>query len=457
MASALAVRLARGVGALSRMRGGGATSAPGKVLMRLAPRAIGELGGRLERGSVLISATNGKTTTATMAASILQRAGIELVHNQAGANMAGGIATTLLDAARPHGRMAGELGVFEVDELWLASLAEQLHPRAILLGNLFRDQLDRYGELDAIADSWEQVLGERDAQLVANADDPLLADLGRERQDTIFFGVDDDALALPGMAHAADAKHCRRCGAPYAFDAIYLGHLGHYHCPNCGQKRPLPSVTAKDVRLEGVRAARFTLCTPAGEAEVSLALPGLYNVYNALAAAALAVALEVPLETIAAGLAATRAAFGRAETVTLADSRELRILLVKNPAGANEVLRTLALEPGEHDILGVLNDQIADGRDVSWIWDADFELLAGRVRVATCSGSRAADLATRLKYAGVEPGRIRVQPDLEAALHEASAERPPGEEPLYALPTYTAMLALRELLVARGEASSAWA
>ncbi|HEX5853531.1 MAG TPA: Mur ligase family protein [Solirubrobacteraceae bacterium] len=458
MASTLAVRLARGVGALSRMRGGGATSAPGKVLMRLAPDAIGELGGRLARGSVLISATNGKTTTAAMAASILRRTGVELVHNHAGANMAGGIATTLLDAARPHGRMAGELGLFEVDELWLASLAAQLRPRAILLGNLFRDQLDRYGELDAIAQSWERVLGERDTRLVANADDPLLADLGRERPGTIFFGVDDDTLALAGMAHAADAKHCRRCGAPYAFDAVYLGHLGHYRCPSCGQTRPLPSVTATNVRLEGVRAARFTLRTPAGDAEVLLALPGLYNVYNALAAAALATVLEVPLETIVAGLGATQAAFGRAETVTLADRRELRILLVKNPAGANEVLRTLALEPGEHDILGVLNDQIADGRDVSWIWDADFELLAGRVRVVTCSGSRAADLATRLKYAGIDPARIHVREDLESALRDAAATRPDGgDAPLYALPTYTAMLALRELLVARGEASSAWA
>jgi UDP-N-acetylmuramyl tripeptide synthase len=485
MASTLAVRLARGVGVLSRMRGGGATSAPGKVLMRFAPNAIGELGGRLARGSVLISATNGKTTTATMTASILREAGMELVHNQAGANMAGGIATTLLDAARPHGGIAGELGLFEVDELWLSSLAVQLHPRAIMLGNLFRDQLDRYGELDAIAESWERVLGERDTQLVLNADDPLLADLGRERPGAIFFGVDDDALALAGMAHAADAKHCRRCGAPYVFDAVYLGHLGHYHCPSCGQKRPLPSVTATNVRLEGVRAARFTLRTPTGEAEVSLALPGLYNVYNALAAAALATALEVPLETIVAGLDATRAAFGRAETVTLrlagngADARgagpaptagahadadhgaggerELRILLVKNPAGANEVLRTLALEPGEHDILGVLNDQIADGRDVSWIWDADFELLAGRVRAVTCSGSRAADLATRLKYAGIDPARIHVREDLESALREAAASRPDGDAPLYALPTYTAMLALRELLVARGEASSAWA
>ena len=457
MAGTLAVRLARGVGALSRMRGGGATSAPGKVLMRLAPDAIGDLGGRLERGSVLISATNGKTTTAALTASILRHAGIPLVHNQAGANMAGGIATSLLDAARPHGRMAGELGLFEVDELWLSSLAAQLRPRAILLGNLFRDQLDRYGELDTIAESWERVLGERDTQLVLNADDPLLADLGREHPGAVFFGVEDDTLALAGMAHAADAKHCRRCGAPYVFDAVYLGHLGHYHCDSCGQARPLPSVTATDLKLEGVRSARFTLHTPAGESVVSLALPGLYNVYNALAAAALATALEIPLETIAAGLTATQAAFGRAEAVTLSGGRELRILLVKNPAGANEVLRTLALEPGEHDLLGVLNDQIADGRDVSWIWDADFELLAGRVRVATCSGSRAADLATRLKYAGIDLARIRVEPNLEMALQEASADRPEDGAPLYALPTYTAMLALRELLVARGEASSAWA
>jgi UDP-N-acetylmuramyl tripeptide synthase len=226
----------------------------------------------------------------------------------------------------------------------------------------------------------------------------------------------------------------------------------------------VPAVTATDVRLEGVRTARFTLHTPAGGAEVSLTLPGLYNVYNALAAAALATALEVGLQTIVAGLSSTKAAFGRAETVTLtvpgagtpAARRELRIMLVKNPAGANEVLRTLALEPGEHDLLGVLNDQIADGRDVSWIWDADFELLAGRIRLVTCSGTRAADLAARLKYAGIDPARIHVQRDLVAALREAAADRPDGAAPLYALPTYTAMLALRDLLVARGEASSAW-
>jgi UDP-N-acetylmuramyl tripeptide synthase len=460
--------LARAVGVLSRLRGGGATSAPGKALLRLEPDAIGALGARLRRGSIAISATNGKTTTAALAAAILSTDATRLVHNRAGANMAGGIASTLLAAAGPHGSIAGDLGLFEIDELWLAPIAEQLRPRAILLGNLFRDQLDRYGELDTIAERWAMLVSEgagRDALLVLNADDPLLADLGREREGVLYFGVEDDSLALSGLAHAADAKHCRNCGAPYAFDAVYLGHLGHYHCPSCGRVRPTPEVTAANVRLEGVRAARFMLRTPAGTAEVSLALPGLYNVYNALAAAALAIALEVPLERIVAGLQSTRAAFGRAESVTIggpADPRELRILLVKNPAGANEVLRTLVLEPGEHDLLGVLNDQIADGRDVSWIWDADFELLAGRVRSVTCSGSRAAELAVRLKYAGIEEARIRVQGDLAAALDAASADRAagspaaapreghsPSPPTLYALPTYTAMLALRELLAAR--------
>lgn len=480
MANLLAPKLAlaRAAGALSRLRGGGATSAPGKLLLALEPDALGALASRLERGSVLVSATNGKTTTTAMVASILERHGVELVHNQAGANMAGGIASTLLAAARPRGRIAGELGLFEVDEMWLAPVATQLRGlRAVLLANLFRDQLDRYGELETIADSWISALGDGPAgaaMLVLNADDPLVADLGREREGSagdrlgseengggagrvVYFGVEDDSLALEGMAHAADAKHCRRCGAPYVFDAVYMGHLGHYHCPSCSQRRPSPAVRASAVTLEGVRGARFRLSVPEGEAEVRLALPGLYNVYNALAAAALAVALEVALGDIVSGLQGATAAFGRAETV-MVDGREMRILLVKNPAGTNEVLRTLALEPGEHDLLCVLNDNIADGRDISWVWDADYELLAGRVRSVTCSGTRASELALRLKYAGVDPDRIRVIDDLGQALRRAAGDRPSGggAEPLYSLPTYTAMLALRDLLVRRGEAGSSW-
>jgi UDP-N-acetylmuramyl tripeptide synthase len=447
--------VARAVGGLARAAGrGGGTSLPGKVLMRLDPQAIRSLAARLPQGSVAISATNGKTTTAAMVASIVERRGTRLVHNRAGANMAGGIASTLLEAARGANGIDGELGLFEVDEFWLPQLAEELQPRALLLSNLFRDQLDRYGELDTIADRWAEVVAALPSgtRLVLNADDPLVADLGRGRAHVTTFGVEDDAMALPQMQHAADSKHCRRCGHAYAYDAIYLGHLGRYRCPGCGERRPQPGVVAERVRLNGTRNASFTLRIGEQHATVALPLPGLYNVYNALGAAALCHALGVAFDEIVAGLGAVEAAFGRAETIEL-DGRSLSILLIKNPAGANEVLRTLALEDGEIDLLAVLNDNVADGRDVSWVWDADFELLAGRVRRVVCAGTRAGELAVRLKYAGVEPARLAVVAPLEVALDEALRD---GEGPLYALPTYTALLALRDLLARRGAAPEYW-
>jgi lipid II isoglutaminyl synthase (glutamine-hydrolysing) len=455
----LKVAAARAAGAVSRRAGRGGTSLPGKLLMRLEPHAIGRLAGRLPHGSAVISATNGKTTTAAMVASILERGGTRLVHNRAGANMAGGVASALLQATRRGARLSGDTGLFEVDEFWLGQVVDELRPRALLLANLFRDQLDRYGELDTIADRWLDVCARTTADLVLNADDPTVADLGRARggdepaAGIVFFGVADDAIALSEMQHAADAKHCRRCGAPYRYEAIYLGHLGRYVCDNCGAHRPDPAVAASDVVLEGVRGARFTLRTPAGERTVALPLPGLYNVYNALAAAALALTMGAPLDDVAAGLESVSPAFGRAETVRLG-GRDLSILLVKNPAGANEVLRTLVLEPGEHDLLAILNDNVADGRDVSWVWDADFEVLAGRVRHVTCSGTRAAEMALRLKYAGVDTARIAVAPQLDAGLDRALGD---GDGRLFALPTYTAMLGLRDLLVARGAAGSSFA
>jgi UDP-N-acetylmuramyl tripeptide synthase len=461
--TALAVKVAaaRAAGALSRRSGRGGTSFPGKLLMRLEPHAIARLGARLEHGNAVISATNGKTTTAAMVAGILERTGARLVHNRAGANMAGGVATALLNGPRD-----ADTGLFEVDEFWLGQVTEELHPRALLLSNLFRDQLDRYGELDTIADRWAAVAASTEAALVLNADDPTVADLGRVANEApvaapgrggkgavTYFGVEDDAMALAEMQHAADAKHCRRCGAPYRYDAVYLGHLGRYHCDACGATRPQPSIAARAIELQGVRSARFTLATPAGDRAIALPLPGLYNVYNALGAAALALTLGATLDQVAAGLHAVHPAFGRAETVPIG-GRELSILLVKNPAGANEVLRTLLLEDGEHDLLAILNDNVADGRDVSWVWDADFEVLAPRVRSATCSGTRAAEMALRLKYAGVPTDRLVVEPNLATGLDRALSN---GSGPLYALPTYTAMLGLREALVARGAAAGSFA
>jgi UDP-N-acetylmuramyl tripeptide synthase len=450
------MRVASTVGALARASGrGGGTSLPGKVLLRLEPLAIAELSRRLADGSVVVSATNGKTTTATMCASVLTRGGRNLVHNRAGANMAGGIASTLLAASSSAKAEAVELGLFEVDEFWLDAVTEQLQPRAVLLSNLFRDQLDRYGELETIAGRWARVAEDLppDSTLILNADDPLVADLGRERAGVIYFGVEDATMSLPAMQHASDSKHCRRCGSPYRYDAIYLGHLGHYHCANCGQTRPEPDIRAEQIELHGTRSATFRLVTPSSARSVNLGLPGLYNVYNALAAAALCLSLGTELEDVVAGLEATSAAFGRSETVPVG-SAAVQMLLIKNPAGANEILRTMVLEPGQLDVLTILNDNIADGRDVSWIWDADFELLSSQARSIVCAGSRAAEMAVRLKYAGVPPALLRVIPAVPEALDVAISGLEGGR--LYALPTYTALIELREELHRRGYVDRYW-
>jgi UDP-N-acetylmuramyl tripeptide synthase len=437
--------LARLIRVVSRRSGrSGGTTAPGRLLLWLSPGALGRMATRLDEGSVLISATNGKTTTAAMLAACLERAGRPLVHNRAGSNMSWGVATALLDA----GRRPGQLGLFEVDEAWLPGVAEEVNPGLLLLANLFRDQLDRYGELELLADRWAELVAALDgsAAFVLNADDPLVADLGRGRSRVTYFGVEDDSQALPGLQHAADSKHCRNCGHAYVYEAVYLGHMGRYRCPNCGRERPAPQVAATRVELDGMRGSRVELRTPEGPLELALPLPGLYNVYNAVAATATALALGVGPATVKQSLEAFGGAFGRVETIPI-EGHQLSILLVKNPAGANEVLRTLTLEEdGQLDLWLALNDRIADGRDVSWIWDADFEVLAGRVRRVTCSGTRAEEMALRLKYAGID-AELAVDRDLERSLDAAVAE---AGERLYALPTYTALLELRDLLARRG-------
>jgi UDP-N-acetylmuramyl tripeptide synthase len=457
----LKVALARLVGALSRFTGrGGGTTAPGRVLLRLAPDAIARLGGRLTGGATVVSATNGKTTTSGMIAAALQAAGRNPVHNRAGSNMTWGVATALL-------AQEGSEGLFEVDEAWLPRVANDLEPRLIVLSNLFRDQLDRYGELETLADDWAGMVAAHagSTQFVLNADDPLIADLGRDRDlrrrpGVTYFGIEDPSQALPELQHAHDAKHCRRCGAPYAYERAFVGHLGHYTCPNCEADRPAPEIVADRIALRGMDGSDVSVRTPEGRVELSLPLPGLYNVYNALAALAAAIRLDVPLETAATGLASAKAAFGRVETVQVA-GKPVSILLIKNPAGANEVLRTLRLEgsgqngAGEGlDLWIALNDNIADGRDVSWVWDADFELLAGTVRRVVCAGTRAPEMAVRLKYAGVDEGAITVHEGIEGSL-DAAVSASHGR--LFALPTYTALLELRTLLSSRGLAADYWA
>jgi UDP-N-acetylmuramyl tripeptide synthase len=449
--------VSRALGAASRASGrGGGTTLPGRVLLRLEPEAIARLGHRLERGTTIVSATNGKTTTAAMIAAILAADGRHPVHNRAGSNMTWGVATALLE-------QRGEEGLFEVDEAWLPRVSEQLDPSLIVLGNLFRDQLDRYGEMEALADEWARTAAARTGRtdFVLNADDPLIADLGRDaagepRPGVHYFGIEDAAQALPELQHAFDAKHCRRCGHPYAYERAFVGHLGHYSCPNCGARRPRPDVAATTIELRGMEGSRSTVRTPQGEIVLELPLPGLYNVYNALGAIAAGLRLGVAPERIAAALAEMRAAFGRVEAFEI-DGVPVWLLLIKNPAGANEILRTVRDsidEAGGADFWIGLNDRIADGRDVSWIWDADFELLAGAVRRVVCGGTRAAEMALRLKYAGWPEEAIKVVPGIERSFDAARAGA--GGRTLFTLPTYTALLELRKLLADRGLAQEFW-
>ena len=263
--------------------------------------------------------------------------------------------------------------------------------------------------------------------LVVNADDPLVADLADGRAGALRFGVDDPRLARPALQHAADSKYCVRCGEPYDYAAAYVGHLGDYRCPNCGHSRPPLDIAARSIDLQALDASVFDLVTPAGTVRVTLPLPGLYNVYNALAAAATALALDASLDEIAAGLGTFTAAFGRFERIEAGD-KQILMLLIKNPAGANEAIRTLEEGGVPETLVIALNDRIADGRDVSWIWDVDFEPLLERVERIVASGERAAELALRFTYAGFPPDRLEVIPDLRAALDRGLALVPPGGE-----------------------------
>ncbi len=447
---ALETSAARLVGRLSRATGrGGGTTLPGKLVWKLDPGALDLLAARLPAGVALVSATNGKTTTTAMASSILSplRA---LAWNRSGANLASGVTSTLL-AARD-----AELGLLEVDEFALPEVIRRTRPRAVCLANLFRDQLDRYGELEHVAERWQAAVAElpEPTRLAVGADDPLVASLADGRTDALRFGVDDPAHARPSLQHASDSKYCVRCETPYRYDAVYVGHLGAYRCDACGHARPPLEVAAREISSHGLDGVSFALETPVGNARVRLSVPGLYNVYNALAAASLALCLDVGLDDVVSGLERFRAAFGRFERLAAAE-RTVLLLLVKNPAGANEAIRTLEEGGVPQTLVVALNDRIADGRDVSWIWDVDFEPLLERTERVVATGERAAELALRFAYGGFPRERIEVVPALEAALDRGLELTEPGDE-LVVLPTYTAMLSLQAIAAERGLTRPYW-
>ncbi|MDQ6694959.1 MAG: Mur ligase family protein [Chloroflexota bacterium] len=457
-------------GLATRLLGrGGGTALPGLVAQKIYPGVLRALTSQLPRGSIMVTGTNGKTTTSRMLGSILEEAGLEPLHNRSGSNLERGLISTVIGAATAAGGLPAGLhmGLFEVDEAAMPVVLPSIRPRVALFNNLFRDQLDRYGEIDAIMRKWRAAVPklDRTSTLVLNADDPAIASLAGVqglKAKPLLFGVDDARYALDALPHAADSISCPRCNSRLDYSLILLGHLGHWSCPACGLQRPRPDVVATHIQLNGTQTSVVHLSTPTGTMEVLLQVPGLYNVYNGLAAASAAFAFGISAEQIKRGLEKFSAAFGRIERVKVpgTDDKDLLMALVKNPVGFNEVLRMLFpleervgdVPPSGKHLLIIINDLTADGRDVSWLWDVDFEILSvqpGSVSGVTISGIRAADMAVRLKYAGLDATLIKIEEKVEDALSSALDSMPHGET-LYVLPTYTAMMAFRKMLYEKG-------
>ncbi len=455
-----AIAAAKAAAALSqRLKAGGGTALPGLIAERIDPNIVPEMARRLGQGSVIVTGTNGKTTTARLLRGIVRAAGLRAVANRAGSNLMRGIAAALAEAAGLDGGFTGAkrcLGVFEVDEATVPEAARALKPRLVLFTNLFRDQLDRYGEVEHVAALWRDAVRalDRSATVVLNADDPSIAALARVAEGPVlFYGVEDTSGAGEGLEHAADARWCPSCGAELAYTAVFYGHLGHWSCStHCRIARPAARVVATRVKPDA-EGTSLEVVLPGGEVAAALPLTGLYNAYNALAAIAAASALGIETGAIERGLGSFTAAFGRQERLTVG-GRRVQVILAKNPAGLNEVLRTITADGEAVDVVLFLNDDIADGRDVSWIWDVDFDLLAGKVRTLTVSGNRAWDMALRLKYAGLD-SLSEVEEDTETALRRA-LKSTPEDGHLYVIPTYTAMLRVRGMLARWARRPAFW-
>ncbi len=433
-------------------------SRAGRALMGSAPHALATLAGRLPGGCTLVSATNGKTTTTNLLAEIARAAGHNPVVNHLGANMPPGVCAELI--GRSHrGTLRADVGVFEADELWLDHMVGPLAPRVIVLGNLFRDQLDRMGEIDRVAARWRACVEglPPSTVLVVNADDPRVCQLASTHPNIVHVGLADHDREAP--VGSTDVPDCLHCGGVLGYRGAHVGHLGSWSCPNCGDHRPpVPVVEGSDVSVHGLRGASFTLTvrdteTGTSVAErVQLSVPGRFNVANATAAAGAALALGYSFGSIVAGLTGCTGAFGRSEQLQIG-GQTATLVLAKNPCGFDEVITMLGSEPGPLDLLFVLNDRDLDGRDVSWIWDSDVERLAPHVGRATCGGSRAAEAALRLDYAGIDATMIEVVDGIAAPLQRA-LERADG--PVVTVANYSAMLDVRETVAEQGHAARYW-
>lgn len=436
------------------LRLGGGTALPGVIALGIAPNLLEALGREMPAGAIVVAGTNGKTTTARLTAAAFAHAGFTVIHNRSGSNLPRGIAAAFLEASTWLGQPAGEVAVLEVDEFALPVLVRSIQPRLLLLLNLFRDQLDRYGELTTIAQEWQGALATLPLEtiLIINADDPLLASLTEPYESRRWaFGLAAPEIALPELPHAADWRTCPRCGALLHYRAVYLAHLGDYSCLSCGFARPNLSVEGVKVSA-GERGLMLTVRWGGRCSTLSSQLRGVYNAYNLLAAFTTGLAGGFLPEQLAKTLEMVPAAFGRQEQVRVA-GHDVTLVLIKNPTGFNEAVRLLLSPPCQQPILIIINDRDADGRDVSWLWDVDLEPL-GRLKVPiSTAGTRSAEMALRLSYAGIQP--MACFTGVTQGFEQWLATLPPGSGG-WVLASYTAMLELRKELARRGAATTFW-
>lgn len=437
----LSARAIRALGA------GLGSNLPGKLARRVCPSVLSSLAGQSRCGIIAVSGTNGKSTTSGLIYSILRQAGFKTVHNRQGANLVTGITATIVEAATLDGKLDADYCLFEIDEASLPVVAREVSLSAVVVTNLFRDQLDRFGELDTTARLIEKGILHNKSAAILNSDDPNVAQLGKGCK-RIFYGVESLSPNYSGSVPAGvtELSYCSECGVEYDYDLVFYGQLGHYRCASCGHARPEPRICATDVELQH-STSQFNLCIDGESFAVHLPLPGMFNVYNALAASAMASWLGIAGITIVAGLKRYTTLFGRSEKLTIR-GKSVLIQLIKNPAGASQVVSSVASDP-KGRILIAINDNLADGRDISWLWDATFELLAEHALPIMVSGQRAQDMAVRLKYAGVPPERIIVKPELSRAFMEM-VDKVQADETLWVLPTYTCLLELQKFLKSIG-------
>jgi len=466
---ALALAAGKGSGAVGRLANiGGGTSFPGAVARRIDPLVLRKVAAASQARTALITGSNGKTTSCRMLAALARGAGVSVAQNRAGSNLLQGVTSVAVREAGLRGRMAAQLLLLEVDEATMRLVAPEVAPEMVLVTNIFRDQLDRFGELYSMAAMLEAAIEALPGQAsaVLNGDDPLVAGFApRAAARRVYFGLHAagaaaraDAGADAGVPeHAADTIRCVRCQHALTYHRVYLSHLGDYECPACGTRRPDLDIAVTAVQAAADGGSDVTARTPAGTVVVRVPLPGLHNVYNAAAALAGAFALGM-LEPASArcALASLRPAFGRLEEIKAGD--HLTVLsFVKNPASYNATLRQILQRPGRKHVLAAHSSTVVDGQDFAWLWDVDIEQLVPDLASLVVSGTRAEEVALRMKYAGVGTGLadLRVIPDRQAALDTALARTPP-DEPLYILAGYTPMREFRRIMQRRGWVPPFW-